>query len=717
MRRLADNPQSESETDADALERAPLAAAFGRRVMQLDCSEGLVVGVLGPWGSGKTTFVNYARPQLKALSTALLDFNPWMFSGHEGLVESFFVELSAELRMEQAEKLSSIGDRLADYGESFAGLGWLPVVGPWIERGRGAGKVLGKYLSRRREGSGTRRERLEAELAKLKVPIVVVLDDIDRLSTEEIREIFKLIRLTASFPNVLYLVAFDRERVEKALAGNGIEGRDYLEKILQVAIDLPVLPAETLRAQASKAIEEAIAGSEVRELDPELWTNLMIEVIAPLLSNMRDVRRYATAVFLTVDGLGPDIALADLLAIEAVRTFMPDLYAELPQSVEALCTPGEVGTPSQDRGLQKDQIEKLINAAGIGREEIARAMIRHLFPFGLRHIENNHYGPDWERTFRRERRLAHKSVLSLYFERVLAPELAGEAEAEGAWARIKDADALERYLRAVPDERREETITALEGYEDEFASEMAVPAATALLNVGVDLPERPRAMLGLNASLIVGRVVVRLLRVIEGQDEVARVANQIFNGLRTLTAKYELLRIAGVAEESERKMLSTDYAEALGERFSEDVAATPAAALVGERKLARVIYRARLYADSEAPPIEIPADPEVTLTMLRSTRSEQQSQTVGSYAVRRTPVFAWSTLVELYRTEEQLIERIEELKASEVEIPSDLAALIDKYLGGWRPRDFDDEDVEEIESPDGSREGDESSESDVGERS
>ena len=59
----------------------------------------------------------------------------------------------------------------------------------------------------------------------------------------EIRDIFKLVRLTANFPNIIYIVAFDRNRVEKALAEQGLPGRDYLEKILQVAFDLPVVPS------------------------------------------------------------------------------------------------------------------------------------------------------------------------------------------------------------------------------------------------------------------------------------------------------------------------------------------------------------------------------------------------------------------------------------------------------------------------------------------
>jgi predicted KAP-like P-loop ATPase len=60
---IADSPRGEAEPDA--LGRAPLAASFGRRILALDCSQGLVVGVLGPWGSGKTTFLNYARPELR----------------------------------------------------------------------------------------------------------------------------------------------------------------------------------------------------------------------------------------------------------------------------------------------------------------------------------------------------------------------------------------------------------------------------------------------------------------------------------------------------------------------------------------------------------------------------------------------------------------------------------------------------------------------------
>ena len=90
---IGDNPIRRFEDDA--LGRGAVARSFARQVLALDVTEGVVVGVLGPWGTGKTSFVNLARDEFEKSDVPVLDFNPWMFSGAEQLVESFFVELAA----------------------------------------------------------------------------------------------------------------------------------------------------------------------------------------------------------------------------------------------------------------------------------------------------------------------------------------------------------------------------------------------------------------------------------------------------------------------------------------------------------------------------------------------------------------------------------------------------------------------------------------------
>jgi hypothetical protein len=688
-----DNPIGTAEDDA--LGRAHLAEAFARRVLDLDVSNGVVVGVLGPWGSGKTSFLNMAREGFSAAGAPILDFNPWMFSGTEQLVESFFVELSAQLRLRP--DLSDVGKDLAEYGEAFVGVDWLPIVGPWVVRARGAAGVLGKYLQRRQEGSQGRREKLEGALRDLEHPLVVVLDDIDRLSTPEIRDIFRLVRLTASFPKIVYVVAFDRARVEQALGEDGVPGRDYLEKILQVAVDLPAIPEQVLNRQVFVALDAVIeTARNPGELDEAAWTDVFMEVIRPLIRNMRDVRRYQVAIAGTLDELEDRVALVDLLAMEAIRLFLPDVFRELPAAVDALCTPSEtmIGGGEKPPGA-KAKIEKLIKTSE-DREEVVGALIKRLFPFAERHVGGSHYSAEWVRRFLRERRIGHESILRLYLERVAGDELTDLYDAEKAFGLMADREAFEGFLRSLEPDRREDVIAALETYEDEYAPEQVVSGVVALWNLFPYLPERPRGMFGLDARRVILRVAYRLLKSLGDPAAIERAVLEMLPQLATLSARREVIFQVGHHEGAGHELLSQEAADRLEARWRAEVRVAGPQELAEEWDLVRVIYWARQDSEEGEDTISIPEDPPVTLAALKSAKTETRSQSTGSRAVQRTAVFAWDSLIELYGGEEELIARIEELKASEVAIPDELAELVERYLGGWRPRDFggldDDED-------------------------
>src|SRR5581483_4408670 len=81
---------------------------------------------------------------------------------------------------------------------------------------------------------------LSGALRGLKAPLMIVMDDVDRLTKEEVRLLFQLIKANADFPRVVYFLLFDRGVVERALDGEGgSSGRDYMEKIVQAGFDLP----------------------------------------------------------------------------------------------------------------------------------------------------------------------------------------------------------------------------------------------------------------------------------------------------------------------------------------------------------------------------------------------------------------------------------------------------------------------------------------------
>ena len=121
-----DNPIKNPEDDV--IGRDVDAREFAQNVLEIDPSEGVVVGVLGPWGSGKTSFINLARNELKKKKNPILDFNPWMFSGTAQLVESFFIELASQLKMDRNGRLTKVSKLFETYGRTFSGLGGSPLL-------------------------------------------------------------------------------------------------------------------------------------------------------------------------------------------------------------------------------------------------------------------------------------------------------------------------------------------------------------------------------------------------------------------------------------------------------------------------------------------------------------------------------------------------------------------------------------------------------------
>lgn len=682
----SDNPIRSA--DEDALGRAAVAASFVRQVLTIDASAGMVVGVLGSWGSGKTSFVNLARDDLAAADVPVLDFNPWMFSGAEQLVDSFFIELAAQLKLRP--DLAQVGRDFSDYGEAFSGLTWLPVVGPWIDRGRGATKLLSRLLQRRQEGVGGRRAKIDEALSDLAKPILVVLDDIDRLSTTEIRDVFKLVRLTASFPNIVYVLAFDRHRVEQALTEQGIPGRDYLEKILQVVIDLPAVPQETLGRQVLEAIDSALAGIESPgPFDTEAWPDVFAEVIRPLVRTMRDVKRYAGAVHGTADGLGGQVALVDLLALEALRVFLPDAFAQLGRSIQGLTTTRDFGYGEHESPHLKAQIDKLIDSAG-DRGDVVRALIARRFPAAGRHIGETSYGSAFLNGWLRDRRVAHEEILRLYLERIAGAKLQAFDQAERAWHVMDDAAAFEARLQATALDEREDVIQALEAYEDQFRPEHVVPATTVLLNQLPVLPARPRSMMMIDTRMVVGRVTYRLIRSLKDPVRIETAVRAILPEVTTLSSKFELISDVGYRDGAGHKLVTQLAAAKLEAEWQAEVFAAAVADLVVEPDLLRVLVFARSQIATEHDLPDVPADPTLTLALLRSAQTEALSQTMGSRAVRRDARLHWETLIAVYGDETKLIARIDEMKAAGVaaDDDADLIEMATKYSSGWRPSEF-----------------------------
>lgn len=691
----------------DRLDRRGTAASLAAEYRALDTSEGYVTGLMGPWGSGKTSLVNLVREELaKDPAIPVLDFNPWMFSGADALINSFFREISAQLRDQDARDYGKLADELADYGELLGPFTWLPVVGVWAGRLKSLLSAVKTVRERNQKSAHEQKAKLTEALAELDRPIVVVIDDIDRLSSAEIQDIFKVVRLTANFPNIIYVLVFDRARVEAALETEGMPGRNYLEKIVQSGYDLPVIPDGILWRQVGEALQEVVnqIGGDDR-FEAERWPDLMSELVLPHIHTIRDVRRYAASVRPTVAAMQSQMELGDLFVLEAVRVFEPDVFAALAQMIGALTTPASWGGSRHQDEPHKAQITNLLGVAG-DRQEVVKDLIRRLFPAAIRHFENNSYGSDWQKTWLRKRLAAHPDILRLYLERVIPSGLSAYNDGERAFALLSDPVAFGGFLEAVEPERLEDVIAALETFEGEYPVD-AVPSAVAtLLRLKPTIPERPRGFLDVfTADVIVDRVVLRMLRQYQDESAVESAVLEVWEHLG-LTSRLELLRLVSKGKsQDDSGLVNQGFVDQRRAELVAEVNARDLVELTSEPRLLGLLYVTGEWG--QALRTVSPNEPaSVHRAVLAAAKGSVRAQAMGSRHVRTTPTLDWKFLEDLYGSEDGIRTAGEAVRLEFGDAERELTDLVAKYLAGYRHENFGSwDDDDEMDQTSGGGEG------------
>lgn len=688
-----DRPQEKPPIDApitssgeDDLGRAPVAHDFAESIRELDASQGLVVGILGPWGHGKSSFINLMREQFETEpALTVVDFNPWMFSGSNQLVNFFFTEIGAELNVRNKSRFGKTADWLAQYAGILKPVSqFIPFPGAAAAGEAAAAALSGLAGTTNADHSAKKvREEITMELTALTQPIVVVIDDIDRLTTVEIREIFKLVRLTASFPNIIYVLAFDRERVEQALTEDGIPGRAYLEKIVQVSFDVPQAPEKLLRSQIFEELNRILTPVANATLDDSRWTDVYWEVIDPLFFNMRDVTRYAISARPTIKSLGNELDLVDLLAMEALRVFRPELIQQLSKLRSELTSTRDI-MGRKDERAQKTIAALLANFPD--DDEVIRALFTRVFPVALQYIENNHYGPGWLSTWRTAHRMAHVDFLNLYFDRVAPDELVAFRNSEQAFERLSDGARLKEYLTGLDPEHLESVLEGLTSYESRFTTDMIIPGSITLLNLIDAIPEKKqRGFFDIGRrDITVGRVVLRLLRRVEDEAEREALVAQILKGIETYSSQLDFIQTIGYREGAGHKLVSEAFAARIHEEFVARLQQTPPAEPSREWDAWR-IYDAVQTITGETP-LKPSDDPLLLRAVLHSLKSTARSQSMGSRQVRSEDRLAWDLLVQVFGSESAVEEVVGNARRA---LGDDEALqLADKYLSGWRPDRF-----------------------------
>ena len=684
---FADNPISTASEDL--LQRSKFVERIVREIDMIDASQGYVLAVMGQWGSGKTSVLNLVKERLQNKEMLVVDYNPWLLSGTEALVAGLFGEINVQLK-QRGKQYRSIATKMLRYSELVAPFAAIPVAGSWSAGLLAMATFAKKFRELRSVSVAAQKERVTKALGSLDHPIVAIIDDIDRLDKVEVREIFKLVRLTANFPNVIYLLSFDRIRVENALTEDGVPGRVYLEKIVQNGFELPIIPRKVLTREVAQALGSALEQVNVR-LDREVWDNTLLNIVVPAMKNMREVRRLAMAVRSTAAALTDSVEVSDIVALESMRLFLPDAFWYL----VAYQLPEGNSKINADEIRSKDEKEINISQALSNvpqNEAIIDAFLRITLPTSS-YYDPGMFSADIGRPdeYLRKRRVAYSEVMKVYLEQVLPDQLIAFANAERIYQLTDDSAALAHEFNAIADDELEDVISDLGRFAGEYSEAGLINVIVEILGAMTRLPRHddrsvfmPEARF--NVTYVIDKILEQYRR---NGGTVESAVNAIIPQLQSFSARLELILLIGYVPDTGRRLVSEAYAQQLQEQYEQGVAAMPIEQLVYEDKPLRVLIAPVYWGSHIAQRIDTTAPLSVHYAVFKSAVGENRHQSFESTHVHRTPVLAWGELCGVYSDESTIEQVYNRMCDDPAPDSSDLLKLIKKYLDGWRPEEID----------------------------
>ncbi len=250
---LTDHPLTEEEEalsgwkdQAQALTQKLLATDTTRAAFSL--------GIVASWGEGKSSFMGIMQRYLRRVDreVIVMHFNPWLYDKEAPLTKVFFEELRRTLAP-YSSKLSKSIDNYADL--------LLAVDSSWL-------KFAHQLLRLSQRSTVEQFDKLSRDIKELGRKVVIFIDDVDRLTREELMELFNLVRNSSNLPCLYFVLAYDKSYVLKTLQSDGEHMSRYPEKILQEEYPLPKLAPDKMWTVLERCLNETQLGKEDEDKKP-----------------------------------------------------------------------------------------------------------------------------------------------------------------------------------------------------------------------------------------------------------------------------------------------------------------------------------------------------------------------------------------------------------------------------------------------------------------
>lgn len=303
-----------AHSDEDLLNRLPFVKEFTKEVLNCDTSKSAYsVGVVAPWGSGKTSFIKLFIEEVREnKNVVIICFSPWHYSSKIDIVSAFFKQLSEYTAANDIELFRLI----CSYSS------WLI--------GEEKSSLLLKFLQKKHQPEELY-NKISNILATRNKRIVVIIDDLDRLEGGEILEVLKIIRGSANFPNIVFVAAYDKEYVIKAINSVHTENDErFIEKFFQTEYHLPLHSPEKIEDFVLSKAKEFMSENDFQLFKEKYieytWLTSGTRLCDDCIKNIRDAKRWINSIKIGYRLLKGEVRICDLADIAMLKLYFPQIY-------------------------------------------------------------------------------------------------------------------------------------------------------------------------------------------------------------------------------------------------------------------------------------------------------------------------------------------------------------------------------------------------------
>lgn len=276
------------------------------------------IGIRSPWGAGKTSFLNLLKKELTVIDDiVVVEFNARASANVECIQGDFLSLLASTLAPFHTGMKSVVQDYMSD-------LNLLVADTPWA-------KLLG--LLHIKDASNSRKKLQDGIIATRK-KIVVMIDDLDRLTCSEILEVLKLITKNAAFRNTVFLTTYDKAYVNSVLEKSMCfsNKQNFSDKYFNMEIDLP---------KSNDSFRSSFLLNEFIKLGKEKYLTACTEqdfrecfmsanrYIEHYLLTLRDVKRFLNTFCASYIPIQNEVYFFDYLLLSLLKYAKKDVYDDI----------------------------------------------------------------------------------------------------------------------------------------------------------------------------------------------------------------------------------------------------------------------------------------------------------------------------------------------------------------------------------------------------